>query len=106
MRVFLRVNAPFFSNWGMEMLIGQLYDTDDTVREEAIDILDKACKEEVGTVFWSCDDHMTRDDLHFKYCPLSLLQSFLEALVLQQPATSSVAFIGEGCVLVNKVFLC
>ena len=36
MIVFLLVNAPFFSNWGMEMLIGQLYDTDDTVREEAI----------------------------------------------------------------------
>ena len=32
------------------------------------------------------DGHVTRDDLHFKYCPLSLLQSFLEALVLQQPA--------------------
>ena len=86
MRVFLRVNAPFFSNWGMEMLIGQLYDTDDTVREEAIDILDEACEEEVGVVLWSCDGHVTRDDLHFKYCPLSLLQSFLEALVLQQPA--------------------
>ena len=50
MRVFLRVNAPFFSNWGMEMLIGQLYDTDDTVREGAIDILDEACEEEVGRV--------------------------------------------------------
>ena len=49
MRVFLRVNAPFFSNWGMEMLIGQLYDTDDNVRE-AIDILDEACEEEVGAV--------------------------------------------------------
>ena len=50
MIVFLLVNAPFFSNWGMDMLIGQLYDTDDTVREEAIDILDEACKEEVGMV--------------------------------------------------------
>ena len=59
MRVFLRVNAPFFSNWGMEMLIGQLYDTDDTVREEAIDILDEACEEEVGVVLWSHDSHVT-----------------------------------------------
>ena len=50
MIVFLLVNAPFFSNWGMEMLIGQLYNTDDTVREEAIDILDEACEEEVGVV--------------------------------------------------------
>ena len=59
MRVFLRVNAPFFSNWGMEMLIGQLYDTDDTVREEATDILDEACEEEVGMVLRSHDGHMT-----------------------------------------------
>ena len=55
MIVFLLVNVPFFSNWGMEMLIGQLYDTDDTMRQEAIDILDKACEEEVGMVLWSCD---------------------------------------------------
>ena len=47
MRVFLRVNAPFFSNWGMEMLIGQLYDLDNEISEEAIDILDEACEEEV-----------------------------------------------------------
>ena len=50
MIVFLLVNAPIFSNWGMEMLIGQLYDTGDTVREEAIDILDEACEEEVSMV--------------------------------------------------------
>ena len=58
MIVFLLVNAPFFSNWGMEMLIGQLYDADDTVREEAIDILDKACEEEVGMYFsvWVCGE--------------------------------------------------
>ena len=68
MRVFLLVNAPFFSNWGMEMLIGQLYDTDDTVREEAIDILDKACEEEVGVVLWSCDSRVTRNDFDFKFC--------------------------------------
>ena len=51
MIVFLLVNTPFFSNWGMEMLIGQLYNTDDTVREEAIDVLDEACEDEVGLVF-------------------------------------------------------
>jgi rapamycin-insensitive companion of mTOR len=48
MRVFLRVNAPFFINWGMEMLIGQLYDTELSIAEEAIDILDEACEEEVS----------------------------------------------------------
>ena len=68
MIVFLLVNAPFFSNWGMEMLIGQLYDTDDTVREEAIDILDEACEEEVGVVLWSRDRHVTGNDFDFKFC--------------------------------------
>ena len=47
MRVFLRVNAPFFITWGMEMLIGQLYDLEPQIAEEAIDILDEACEEEV-----------------------------------------------------------
>ena len=49
MRVFLRSNAPFFINWGMEMLIEQLYDIDKEVANEAIDILDEACEEEVSS---------------------------------------------------------
>ena len=67
MIVFLLVNAPFFSNWGMEMLIGQLYDTDDTVREEAIDVLDEACEEEVGVVLWSHDSRLTGNDFDFQF---------------------------------------
>ena len=67
MIVFLLVNAPFFSNWGMEMLIGQLYDTDDTVREEAIDVLDEACEEEVGVVLWSRDSHVNGNEFDFKF---------------------------------------
>lgn len=47
MRIFLRLNAPLFISWGMEMLIGQLYDLSSEVAEEAIDILDEACEEEV-----------------------------------------------------------
>lgn len=47
MRIFLRLNAPFFNSWGMEMLIGQLYDSSSAIAEEAIDILDEACEEEV-----------------------------------------------------------
>ena len=47
MRILLRVNAPFFINWGMEMLNTQLYDTVPEIAEEAIDILDEACEEEV-----------------------------------------------------------
>ena len=77
MRVFLLVNAPFFSNWGMEMLIGQLYDTDDTVREEAIDILDDACDEEVGVVLWSHDSHVIICSFHILSSPLSFLSLFL-----------------------------
>ena len=48
MRVFLRCIMPFFISWGMEMLITQLYDTDLEVANEAVDILDEACEEEVS----------------------------------------------------------
>ena len=40
---------PFFISWGMEMLITQLYDTDLEVANEAVDILDEACEEEVSS---------------------------------------------------------
>ncbi len=50
MRILLRLNAPFFISWGMEMLIGQLYDMSPTIAEEAIDVLDEACEEEVSSV--------------------------------------------------------
>ena len=48
MRVFLRANVPLFISWGLEMLTTQLYDVDSEVAEEAIDILDEACEEEVS----------------------------------------------------------
>ena len=48
MRILLRLNAPFFISWGMEMLIGQLYDLSPGIADEAIDILDEACEEEVN----------------------------------------------------------
>ena len=48
MRVFLRANVPLFISWGLEMLTTQLYDMDSEVAEEAIDILDEACEEEVS----------------------------------------------------------
>ena len=81
MRVFLLVNAPFFSNWGMEMLIGQLYDTDDTVREEAIDILDEACEEEVGVDLWSHNSHVTISSFHILSSPLSFLSLSLPLVI-------------------------
>ena len=34
------------------------------MREEAIDILDKAYDEEVGMVLWSHDSHVIGNDLH------------------------------------------
>ena len=86
MIVFLLVNAPFFSNWGMEMLIGQLYDTDDTVREEAIDILDEACEEQVGVVLWSNDSYVFGNDFDFKFC-------FLFPLLPPPPSLSFFLFL-------------
>jgi hypothetical protein len=46
LRVLLRAQLPEFKDWGIEMLITQLYDTDDTVINEAVDILDEACDDE------------------------------------------------------------
>ncbi|KXJ04316.1 Rapamycin-insensitive companion of mTOR, partial [Exaiptasia diaphana] len=47
MRVLLRSKIAFFSNWGMEFLVTQLYDTNPRVANEAADVLDEACEDEV-----------------------------------------------------------
>ena len=47
LRVLLRANAEFFSNWGMELLVTQLYDRSPAVRLEALDVLDEACEDKV-----------------------------------------------------------
>ncbi|XP_077980982.1 rapamycin-insensitive companion of mTOR-like [Glandiceps talaboti] len=48
MRVLLRAQAPFFNNWGMELLVTQLYDKSRAVAMEAIDIIDEACEVEAN----------------------------------------------------------
>ncbi|XP_065904435.1 rapamycin-insensitive companion of mTOR-like isoform X3 [Dysidea avara] len=44
--VLLRAKMQFFNNWGIQMLVTQLYDVDEEVAMKAVDILDEACEEE------------------------------------------------------------
>jgi rapamycin-insensitive companion of mTOR len=46
LRVLLRSRAQVFKSWGIEMLTTQLYDPDEEIATEALDILDEACEEE------------------------------------------------------------
>ncbi|XP_051751758.1 rapamycin-insensitive companion of mTOR isoform X1 [Ctenopharyngodon idella] len=48
LRVLLRANVEFFSNWGMELLVTQLHDHNKTVSMEALDILDEACEDKAN----------------------------------------------------------
>ena len=48
MRVLLRARVPFLSNWGMEMLVMQLYDQSKPVAMEALSVISEACEEEVN----------------------------------------------------------
>ncbi|XP_030197602.1 rapamycin-insensitive companion of mTOR isoform X2 [Gadus morhua] len=48
LRVLLRANAEFFSNWGVELLVTQLYDRSQPVRLEALDVLDEACEDKAN----------------------------------------------------------
>ncbi|RXM98652.1 Rapamycin-insensitive companion of mTOR [Acipenser ruthenus] len=45
LRVLLRANVEFFSNWGMELLVTQLHDKNKTISMESLDILDEACED-------------------------------------------------------------
>lgn len=51
LRVLLRANVEFFSNWGMELLVTQLHDRNKAVSIEALDILDEACEDKVTSVY-------------------------------------------------------
>ncbi|PAA55442.1 hypothetical protein BOX15_Mlig003764g1 [Macrostomum lignano] len=46
--VLLRADMPFFANWGIELLVKQLYDTDPTVCQTALAVLEEACELEVN----------------------------------------------------------
>ncbi|XP_039253693.2 rapamycin-insensitive companion of mTOR-like [Styela clava] len=43
LRILLRAKMPGFINWGVHLLITQLYDSSQTVATEALDVLDEAC---------------------------------------------------------------
>ncbi|XP_022101706.1 rapamycin-insensitive companion of mTOR-like [Acanthaster planci] len=48
LRVQLRAQIPFFQNWGMELLVTQLYDKSATVASEAIEIIEEACEDDTN----------------------------------------------------------
>ncbi|KAG5841481.1 hypothetical protein ANANG_G00199950 [Anguilla anguilla] len=48
LRVLLRANVEFFSNWGIELLVTQLHDHNKAVSMEALDILDEACEDKAN----------------------------------------------------------
>ncbi|MFT7797327.1 rapamycin-insensitive companion of mTOR isoform X1 [Arapaima gigas] len=48
LRVLLRANVEFFSNWGIELLVTQLHDRNKAVSMEALDILDEACEDKAN----------------------------------------------------------
>ena len=47
MRVLLRARVAFFSSWGIEMLVMQLYDQSKAVAMEALSVISEACEDEV-----------------------------------------------------------
>ncbi|GFN88091.1 rapamycin-insensitive companion of mtor [Plakobranchus ocellatus] len=46
LRVLMRASTPGFSQWGIEMLVTQLYDQEKSVAMSALHILDEACDNE------------------------------------------------------------
>ncbi|XP_053195319.1 rapamycin-insensitive companion of mTOR-like [Scomber japonicus] len=48
LRVLLRANVEFFSNWGIELLVTQLHDRNKAISKEALDILDEACEDQAN----------------------------------------------------------
>ncbi|NXK08284.1 RICTR protein, partial [Herpetotheres cachinnans] len=48
LRVLLRANVEFFSNWGIELLVTQLHDKNKSISSEALDILDEACEDKAN----------------------------------------------------------
>ncbi|KAG8456689.1 hypothetical protein GDO86_002466 [Hymenochirus boettgeri] len=48
LRVLLRANVEFFSNWGIELLVTQLHDNNKNISSEALEILDEACEDKAN----------------------------------------------------------
>ncbi|KAH3731197.1 hypothetical protein DPMN_057205 [Dreissena polymorpha] len=51
MRVLLRAKMHGFSGWGIERLVGQLYDQSLSVAMTALTVLEEACELKVRAVF-------------------------------------------------------
>ena len=51
-RVFYRAGVNFFRSFILELLVGQLYDSEPDVAEEALDVLDEACQDDVSQCVW------------------------------------------------------
>ena len=64
LRAFVRVGAEEFSQWGVELLVGQLYDESNIVSLAALDVLDEACDNEVS----ECDNEMSECDNELNEC--------------------------------------
>jgi hypothetical protein len=52
LRVILRSNPVAFGSWGLNLLISQLYDTNQLVLLEAASILDEALEDRVNFFFF------------------------------------------------------
>ena len=48
LRVLLRAKVRSFTTWGIELLVGQLYDQSRSVAMTALSILDEACEDHVS----------------------------------------------------------
>jgi len=48
LRVLLRARVPGFQQWGVELLVQQLYDESKAVASEALAVLSEACEDEVS----------------------------------------------------------
>jgi len=47
LRVLLRTRSPFFSKWGMELLVKQIEDVDKTISLAALNILEESVHDKV-----------------------------------------------------------
>ena len=54
MRVLLRAKVPYINNWGLELLVMQLYDQSKLVAMEALSVISEACENEVSNCFPVC----------------------------------------------------
>uniref|UniRef100_A0A8C0AWR2 RPTOR independent companion of MTOR complex 2 n=1 Tax=Buteo japonicus TaxID=224669 RepID=A0A8C0AWR2_9AVES len=76
LRVLLRANVEFFSNWGIELLVTQLHDKNKTISSEALDILDEACEDKVSILSFFIKVSKNTNCLMLLYRFLSIPKGF------------------------------